>query len=388
MKCPDKSGLEQTCDYCPNLLDSDISSYYTTRYDICSSNEHMSQIACENDFLISILEPQTVNDDVRLMVRVATLYYKHQLLQSEIAERIGLSRQTVGRLLQRANDLGIVKVEIQQPFAYLSELELQLENRFGLNRVIVVSPLDDEDETIKAALGEAAAAYLQECLKDDDILGASSGSSTLYQCALHIQPAHMSNLTVVSLNGAGPYRLDNPNVDLSVMLIGRALGAKTVLLPAPRFVDDASIKTSFMSDSNIASVIQVGNRANVVLLGVGIISENNTLYRQGFLGKDLLDTVRLRGGVGEILGHGFDAEGHLCSPEISSRTIAVELETLREKSLAVAVAGGVAKAEAIYGGIQGRYFNVLITDESAARSLLELAYERHDTAPASTGKKR
>ena len=40
--------------------------------------------------------------DVRLMVRIAQLYYRMHLSQAEIGERLGLSRFQVGRLLDRA----------------------------------------------------------------------------------------------------------------------------------------------------------------------------------------------------------------------------------------------------------------------------------------------
>lgn len=317
-----------------------------------------------------------MNDETRQLVRVATLYYRHQLLQSEIAERVGVSRQTVGRLLQRANDLGLVKVEIQQPFAYITELELQLEQTFGLSEAIVVSPLDDDDDTLKAALGSAAAAFLQQHLKDGDILGLSSGSTTLYQCAVRMKPAHLPNVTVVSLNGNAPPNVNKPNVDLTAMLIGQALGARTVLLPAPMFVDNATIKASLMNDLSIAAVIQLGHAANIVLLGIGLVTELSTPFRQGYFDKDLLELIRQRGAVGEIVGHAYDANGVHCFPEISDRAIAIDLESLHKKELAVAVAGGAAKVDAIWGGVQGRYFNVLITDTSAARGLLSLAEKR------------
>ncbi len=317
-----------------------------------------------------------MNDDIRLLVRVATLYYKQQLVQSEIAARVGVSRQTVGRLLQRASEIGIVKVEIQQPFAYIGALELELEDRFGLADVIVVSPIDDSDESIKAALGEAGASYLKSRVAVGDILGFSSGSTTIYQLALHLEPTHTHNVTVVSLSGTAPHDHMNPNIDLSVMLIGRTLNAKTVLLPAPRFVDDFKIKASLMRDSNIAAVIDLGRRANIAVLGIGFTSEHSTPYRQGFFGKDLLETIRQRGAVGEIIGHAYDIDGAACSPEISERSIAIEIEALRAKPLALALAGGAAKVEAIYGAIRGGYLNTLITDETAARGLLALADAR------------
>ena len=55
---------------------------------------------------------------------------------------------------------------------------------------------------------------------------------------------------------------------------------------------------------------------------------------------------------------------------MNERTLAIELESLRKKELAVAIAGGVRKVEAILGMLRGHYCNVLITDEETAKTLL------------------
>jgi deoxyribonucleoside regulator len=313
-----------------------------------------------------------VGDDVRLLVKVATLYYRSQYSQSQIAERLGLSRQTVGRLLQRASDTGIVHIEIRSPLSTVADLERQLEDTFNLLEAVVVSPSAETDDAIKQALGEVTAAYLTRRLKDGDVLGIVSGSTTLHQCALHLERSKRSSMTVVALTGsAASFGLAQLYADSTVLLIGRTLGAKTVLMPAPAFVDRPEIKATLMSDSNIAGIIDLGRRANIALFGIGTISERSSPYQQGFFGDDLLAIMREEGAVGEICGHAFDLHGAVCSPEISARTIAIELDSLKTKELSIAVAGGAWKADAMLGVLNGRYCNVFITDEGAARALLE-----------------
>ena len=45
--------------------------------------------------------------DTRLMVRIAQMYYRMDLSQEQIGDRLGLSRFRVGRLLDRALGSGI-----------------------------------------------------------------------------------------------------------------------------------------------------------------------------------------------------------------------------------------------------------------------------------------
>lgn len=310
-------------------------------------------------------------ENARLLTKVATLYYRSQLSQLEIARRLGLSRQTVGRLLQRALDAGVVRIEIHSDLRYASELELQLEEIFGLKEAIVVST--NAHEAVQVDIGRATAEFIERRVKDGDILGVASGSTTVYQCARHLKAARFPNLTVVSLTGSAPRSPSPTNFENLSYLIGKALGGKTVLLPAPAFVERADIKTSFFSDSNIASIIELGHRANIALFGIGPISEDASPYRQGFVEQALLQLMQKEGCVGEICGHPYDEHGQSCSPELSARSIAIELDSLCQKDLSVAVAGGSNKLDAIWGALQGKYLNVLITDEDTANALVERA---------------
>ena len=61
--------------------------------------------------------------DYRLLLKVSKLYYEQRLTQQEISERLMLSRPKVSRLLQQAEDVGVVKINIiPQPGIY-TELE-------------------------------------------------------------------------------------------------------------------------------------------------------------------------------------------------------------------------------------------------------------------------
>ena len=312
-----------------------------------------------------------MSDDTRLLVKVATLYYKSHLNQHEIAQRLGISRQMAGRLLQRAHEVGIVRIDIQSPLSYSAELELALEEAFQLAEAVVVAPPADTDDAMRDAIGAAAAEFVQRRLKSGDILGVVSGSTTLRQFALHLKPARLQNLTVVALDGTRPSSPLHTDAESVVRQVAQAFGGKLVTLPAPSFVDRADIKTSLLSDSSIADVLNVANQANIAIFGIGNISQQGSLYKHGYVDHGLLQSIQAQGGVGEICGHAYDIDGNLCSPEISARTIAVDLYNLRAKELSIAAAGGLQKLDAIWGAIQGKYCNILVTDHATASKLLE-----------------
>ncbi len=68
---------------------------------------------------------------------VASLRYEQDLSQREIAEQPQLSTATVSRLIQRARDEGVVRIEISE-FVESGALEKELESALTLKRVIVV----------------------------------------------------------------------------------------------------------------------------------------------------------------------------------------------------------------------------------------------------------
>ena len=155
--------------------------------------------------------------------------------------------------------------------------------------------------------------------------------------------------------------------------IAEAFGGKAVALAAPLMVDRSDIIASLLSDSRIAAALALARKANVALFGVGDVSEQSSLFKTGYLDRQMLRKLRMgtHGAVGDICGRFYDAQGRVCASEFDERTLAIELEKLKSKELSVAVAGGLHKVEAILGMLRGRYCNVLITDAETANGLLE-----------------
>ena len=54
-------------------------------------------------------------DELRLVVRVARMYYEWEMKQATIARQLGLSQSTVSRLLQQARNAGIIRISVSVP---------------------------------------------------------------------------------------------------------------------------------------------------------------------------------------------------------------------------------------------------------------------------------
>ena len=68
-------------------------------------------------------------DELRLMAKVARLYYRDGLRQVQITERLNIHQSTVSRLLKRAEKEGIVRITFSMPSGLHPELEDALQIR-------------------------------------------------------------------------------------------------------------------------------------------------------------------------------------------------------------------------------------------------------------------
>ena len=91
-------------------------------------------------------------DELRLMTRVARMYYQQDMRQSGIADRLHLSQATVSRLLRRARreGMGIVRITVSVPMGVYAELKDALISQYGLQNAVVADceNRDDEEEIL------------------------------------------------------------------------------------------------------------------------------------------------------------------------------------------------------------------------------------------------
>ena len=93
-----------------------------------------------------------------LAARVARQYYLEGVSKVDIADRLGISRFRVARLLDSARDAGMIRIEIGLPGGSLdAALSAELCAAFGLREAFVFSFPDDEQTLLRQRLGEAAA---------------------------------------------------------------------------------------------------------------------------------------------------------------------------------------------------------------------------------------
>jgi DNA-binding transcriptional regulator LsrR (DeoR family) len=318
------------------------------------------------------------NENVSFLTRVASLYHIEGLTQQEAANRVGVSRQTIGRLLQQARDVGIVHIEIRSPHAEVESLARKLEKVFGLVEALVVTTDRPGDEATKEALGRSAAGLVARRIRPGMVLGLG-WSTTVVQFVCNLEPLGAAEIRITQLDGGIPHTRQPTQAAHIIEKSAEALDAQGVTLMAPLYVDSTELRNSLVLDSTIAATLELSRHADIATFGIGTVSRRSNLYETGYLTDGLIDELLAEGAVGEILGRFYDANGNLRGAQIASRTIGTDLSELRGIPLSCALAAGSVKVPAILGALRGGYCNTLVTDDRTAIALLQAVEDQSET---------
>lgn len=304
----------------------------------------------------------------QLIIEAARLYYQFDYTQLSIAEKLGISRPTVSRLLQQAKNYGYVKIDIIDPFSDNNELGKSLQYKYQIEDVKIAYAAEEDEQVMLQAMGEKAAAYLHDVVKDGDVLGVTWGR-TMHRIANSSQKKDVKGVEVIQLKGG--IGLSDVNTYDSEIVYKFAETFHTVprYLPLPVLVDSPEVKKVIESDRYMHRLLELGKQANIALFTVGAVDSESLLFRLGYLTAEER-TLLHREAVGEICSRFFKSSGEVCESDINNRTIGIQLEELKQKEKSILVAGGSRKIEAIHGALLGKYANVFITDQYTAQALL------------------
>jgi deoxyribonucleoside regulator len=307
--------------------------------------------------------------EVTLMVEVARLYYQHQFSQQQIANKLGISRPGVSRLLQRARDEGIVTIEIRDPQQTGTQLESALKEKFALKQAFVV-PADEDTRVIKQRLGKAAVSLLDTLMKPGITLGVSWGT-TMQEVARQVTGRSLKDVIVVQLNGGVSRAEYDTHASEIAQKIGLKYSAIPYLLPLPAIVDSPVVKDVILSDKNIKRTLDLARQAPVAMFTIGLFNHDSVLVKADYFNNSDVEKLLHSGAIADICSRIITHEGKICSSALNTRTIGIDLEEVRKKDLSIAVAGGKEKLPAIRAGLKSGVFNTLITDEWVAGELIE-----------------
>src|ERR1017187_9420223 len=222
------------------------------------SNERISLVTGGSMAGLSADRPS----EIVLAARVARQFYLEGISKVDIADRLGISRFRVARLLDSAREAGMVRIEIGLPGGSLDAgLSAELCSAFGLKHAFAFNFPDEDEPALRRRLGEAAGEVLMDIITPSDVLGMSWARSLSRLAAALTQ---MPPCPIVQLTGAVPPPDGRDLLDLvrSVARLGVCAEMAGVFLgqdgrPVETALDSRMIVTSGSALAQIPSVIAV-----------------------------------------------------------------------------------------------------------------------------------
>jgi deoxyribonucleoside regulator len=307
-----------------------------------------------------------------LLAQVASLYYEDGKNQNQVAKVLGYSRSHISRMLAEARREGIVEIHVHHPLERVAILEQRLVEQFDLQEVRVLKSNGLPYSLMLRRLGALAASLLAQKIRPNSVLGISWGTA-LYEVSNMLPPIDYPDVKVVQLIGSATSRdhqVDGPGLARAFSL---QFGGQYYTLAAPWLVGDKQIRDALMKERRMQEVLELTKKVDIALVGIGTVDpRHSSLVRAGYLTIEEAQQIQGIGAVGDVCGHYFDIHGNLMEIPVAGYAFGTGVETLQGIALSVGVAGGTVKAPSILGALRSKLVNSLVTDDTAARTVLEL----------------
>ena len=309
-----------------------------------------------------------------LLYRAAKLYYEDDATQAVIASTLGTSRTTVSRLLAEARRQGIVRIDIVEPRpSDTSNLADRLRTELGLDEVYLSAALPQTSSrrsTIET-LGGILAPPLRTALTavglvPGDIMLVSSGA-TMYQVAQHELPQLTGVVVAPTIGGIDQSERWYQTNEI-VSLIASKIGGRATYLFAPA-LPSPELHERLVQDPAVQRVLHLWPFARCVITSVG----PPPILRDQLPQFILPALPSLVEAAGDLSSRFFDRAGEPLEFPGSDRLVAVDLKTLQQIPVVIAVAAGRERVTSIITAARKRYFNQLVTDPDMAEVLLSTA---------------
>ena len=308
-----------------------------------------------------------------LMVKAVWYYYFEGRTQQQIADLMGIHRMRVVKLLESARQNGIIRFQLRKDNEERMALEQELISRFHLEDAFLV-PAEGDTEMNQVGVAEAASMYIRDRISEDSFINIGYGN-TPSRILNNLATMVDAPVNCISLTGGVSYYL--PDVRSHVF------NARLHLIPSPLFTSTPEMARAVREEAHVQEITRMISLAEMSVVGIGAMDEQATIFRSGVLSPSDLTYLKMRGAVGDLLSHFYDAAGNLVESPLEDRLVSTDLETLRQLKHVIGAAAGEKKVQAIHAALLTGTLNVLITDLATAEKILTL--ERGDAVPPQNG---
>ena len=308
--------------------------------------------------------------DRALLVKAARLYYENEMSQDEIAEKLGVSRSNVSRMLTDARAQGIVQIRIVEQANRDAALEKAISDLLPIKNIRVARTLNKLDEF--TGVGALGAEALVERTRPNTTIAVSWGS-TLQAMVNALDADYQPGIRLVPLVGGMTALSSGSTGEDLIRSMATKMGASFSTLLAPVVVRSPEAHKVFIKEPTVSEVLEQAAGAELAVVGIGSkgASSSMELLHSAGLPDSQYDALT-KEMAGDIGARFYDINGKELDHGWSDRIVGISLEQLRRIPFVIGMAAGADKARGVIGAIRGGFISEIIISSSCAFEIIRI----------------
>ncbi|WP_072874991.1 sugar-binding transcriptional regulator [Alicyclobacillus tolerans] len=243
------------------------------------------------------------------------------------------------------------------------ELAERVSRVLGIPQVVVVEDDSDQNSWVKDNLGYRAAELLRSLLQPDEVVGITGGT-TMAAIARRMPARAVSYpVKVVPARGGLGEKVEF-QANTIASTLAEKLGGESMMLHVPDRLNEETME-QLLNDPYVQQRLPEIRKATLVVHGIG---EAVKMAKRRQVPDEEVAWLENQQAVAEAFGYYFNQQGDVV---YSMPTIGLRLDDLQNARVVMAVAGGSSKARAVAAAAKAYRIDVLITDEGAARLIVQ-----------------
>lgn len=245
----------------------------------------------------------------------------------------------------------------------IHDLQESLKKRLQIKAVYVVPGNLMADEYVLNDISNRTSRILEDLIEENSTIGVTGGT-TMAAVVNHLsQQTKEKNIVVVPARGGLGKKVESQANTIAATMAAKLKGTYQLLHASDTLSQEAL--ESMLQDPEIKRIKEILKKANLLVFGIGRADE---MANRRELPSELVQLLEERKAVAEAFGYYFNKEGNIV---YEMKTIGISFEDFQQVPIAIGVAGGPDKAEAIVAISKLKQDMILVTDEGAARHILE-----------------
>ena len=339
--------------------------------------------------LLKRISPEIVDKIESRYLILRTIAYNQPIGRRLLSTKLNIKERSIRDEVNFLKEQGLLNIEIMG--MYITEdgqsilekledlyiqlkgiplLEKELEKVLNVKRVVISPGNSMNNELVLKDMGKITSKELKSIIKNGNIIGITGGNTMGAVAEEMVGDNKERQVLIIPARGGLGLEVETQANSIAAFL-GQKLNGKYRLLYVPDSLESEALDI-VLKNPEIRESIECINNMDTLVFGMG---RADVMATRRNLSQEKIGDIINKAAVAEAFGHYFDINGK----EIwEYKTIGLSLDKYKNLKNVIGVAGGEDKAEVIISIATLRNDITIITDEEAARKILEIVHNARD----------